>query len=292
MLKYFLGLFTALSLYSASTHIVILGDPHLPGKNPQMKEEVIEHINQWNNVDMVIAMGDLCSKTGTEEEYTYVKAYFAKLTKPLYVITGNHDFIYADKLDENEKLQHATHQIQEEKLKRFQTTFALPKLYYSVIKEPYLLLFLSTNTPSHLAELSHEEFIWFEHELQTHPKMPTIVFFHAPLENTLESYKHWVNTPDFIAQPKEKIQTLLQENPQLFLWVSGHTHTPATEPSFASTINRYEHVTNIHNSDMNKEVIWTNSLFLEENHVSIKTYDHSQQKWLDALERHIDIPKF
>lgn len=292
MIKYLLlGLLTAFYLYGG-THIVVLGDPHLPGKNLKMKETVIQQINQWENVDMVVAMGDLCSKTGTKEEYDYVKRYFSTLKKPLYAITGNHDFIYLDELDSQEKLQHAPREIQDAKLKRFQETLHLPKLYYSIVKEPYLLLFLSADNPNHLSELSEEQFQWFEHELQTHPTMPTIVFFHAPLDNTLESYKHWVNTPNFIAQPKEKIKTLLQSNPQLFIWVSGHTHTPATEPSFASAINQYGHVINIHNSDMNRKVIWTNSLFLEENHVTIKTYDHSQKEWLNALERRIDVPKF
>ena len=292
MLKQLLfGLLTALSLYGG-THIVVFGDPHLPGKHPQMKEEVLEHINEWKDVDMVVAMGDLCSKTGTVEEYTYVKTYFSKLKKPLSVITGNHDFIYMDELDSNDKLQHASKEIQEAKLKRFQTTFNLPKLYYSMVKESYLLLFLSVDDPNHLAELSKEQLAWLEQELQAHPKMPTIVFFHAPLENTLETYNRWVNTPNFVAQPKKKIHELLQANPQLFLWVSGHTHTSAKEASFASKVNQYEHVTNIHNSDMNKDIIWTNSLFLEENFVSIKTYDHSKQEWIDTLDRHIAVPKF
>jgi len=292
MLKQLLfGLLTALSLYGG-THIVVLGDPHLPGKHPQMKEEILEHINEWKDVDMVVAMGDLCSKTGTVEEYTYIKTYFAKLKKPLSVITGNHDFIYMDELDSNDKLQHASKEIQEAKLKRFQTTFNLPKLYYNMIKGPYLLLFLSADDPNHLAELSKEQLAWLEKELQSHPKMPTIVFFHAPLDNTLETYNRWVNTPNFVAQPKKKIHELLQANPQLFLWVSGHTHTSAKEASFASKVNQYEHVTNIHNSDMNKDIIWTNSLFLEENFVSIKTYDHSKQEWIDMLDRHIAVPKF
>lgn len=292
MLKQLLfGLLTALSLYGG-THIVVFGDPHLPGKHPQMKEEVLEHINEWKDIDMVVAMGDLCSKTGTVEEYTYVKTYFSKLKKSLSVITGNHDFIYMDELDSNDKLQHASKEIQEAKLKRFQTTFNLPKLYYSMVKESYLLLFLSADDPNHLAELSKEQLAWLEQELQSHPKMPTIVFFHAPLENTLETYNRWVNTPNFVAQPKKKIHELLQANPQLFLWVSGHTNTSAKEASFASKVNQYEHVTNIHNSDMNKDIIWTNSLFLEENFVSIKTYDHSKQEWIDTLDRHIAVPKF
>lgn len=290
MIKSFLGLIIALSLYGGA-HIVILGDPHIPGKHLDNKKQVLEQINQWSDVDSVVAMGDLCSQTGTQEEYEQVQAYFFKLTKPLYAITGNHDFIYADTLDANGKLQHASREIQEAKLKRFQTLFNLPKLYYSVIKEHYLLLFLSADASSHLAQLSSEQLEWFENELKTHPTMPTIVFFHAPLDQTLENYNHWANTPNFIAQPKEKLHQIIIHNPQLFLWVSGHTHTSAKEPSFASAINRYEQVTNIHNSDMNKETIWSNSLFLEENFVRIKTYDHHQNRWLNALERVIAKPK-
>jgi 3',5'-cyclic-AMP phosphodiesterase len=291
MIKSFLGLILALSLYGGA-HIVILGDPHIPGKHLDRKEQVIEQINQWSDVDSVVAMGDLCSQTGTEEEYAHVKAYFSKLHKPLYVITGNHDFIYADALDDNGKLQHAPREIQEAKLKRFQETFSLPKLYYSMIKEHYLLLFLSADNPSHLTELSSEQLVWFENELKTHPTLPTIVFFHAPLDQTLESYNHWVNTPNFIAQPQEPLRQIIRSNPQLFLWISGHTHTSAKEPSFASAINRYEQVTNIHNSDMNKETIWSNSLYLEEDFVRIKTYDHHQEIWIDALERIVTKPKF
>ncbi|WP_263833105.1 metallophosphoesterase family protein [Sulfurospirillum oryzae] len=293
MLKLFFSLVFSLCLYATPvSHIVVLGDPHLPGKNMPMKEQVIEHINQWNDVSMVVAVGDLCSRAGTQEEYAFVKAYFAKLTKPLYAITGNHDFIYTDELDGNGKFQHASKEIQDEKLKRFQAIFGLSKLYYSVEKAPYLLIFLSADDPQYLTKLSDEQFRWFEHELQTHSKTPTIVFFHAPLDHTLDNYNHWANTPNFIAQPKEKLHQLILNNPQLFLWVSGHTHTSAKEPSYASAINRVEHVTNIHNADMNKENIWTNSLFLYDNNVTIKTYDHTEKKWLNALERTIFIPKF
>ena len=290
MIKCLIGLLFAFTLYG-STHIVILGDPHIPGKHPEAKERVLEQINQWSDVDSVVAMGDLCSLTGTEEEYALVKTYFSKLQKPLYVINGNHDFIYADALDANGKFQHATREMQEAKLKRFQETFHLPKLYYSVQKESYLLIFLSADNPEHLAELSLEQLSWFEKELQTHPSMPTIVFFHAPLDHTLENYNHWANTPNFVAQPKEKLHQIILSNPQLFLWVSGHTHTSPKEPSFASPINQYEQVINIHNTDMNKETIWTNSLYLEEHCVRIKTYDHTQKIWLEPLERVIAKPK-
>ena len=33
---------------------------------------------------------------------------------------------------------------------------------------------------------------------------------------------------------------VLADNPQVFLWVSGHTHTAATNPNFAAPVNRYK----------------------------------------------------
>lgn len=274
-------------------HIVVLGDPHIPGKKMEHKEAVLQNINQWKDVDAVVAIGDLCSQTGTLEEYDMVKRYFSKLVHPLYPITGNHDFIYEDALDENGKLKHTSIQIQEQKLQRFQEIFGLSKLYYSIHKEPYLLIFLSTDSHKYLAGISDMQLKWFKEELQKYPKKPTIVFFHAPLNHTLDNYKHWVNTPSFVAQPEEKIKSILNANPQIFLWASGHTHTPASEPSFASAINLYEnHVTNIHNTDMNKETIWTNSLLLYTDKVVVKTYNHSKQLWEEALERTFIKPTF
>ena len=287
------ALHIALGATELYTHLVVLGDPHIPGKKLERKEAVLHTLNQWKDVDAVVAIGDLCSQTATSEEYAMVKEYFSKLKHPLYPIMGNHDFIYQDALDENGKLKHAPIEIQQQKRETFQKLFALPKHYYSLIKEPYLLIFLSTDTQNYLAGLSEEQLKWFTNELQTYPKKPTIVFFHAPLNNTLETYKHWVNTPSFVAQPIEKIKTILQNNPQIFLWVSGHTHTPASEPSFASAINVYEnHVTNIHNTDMNKETIWTNSLFLYTDKVVVKTYNHTTSSWETPLERSFFVPKF
>ncbi len=292
MLKLFLTLFYACSLYAAQ-HIVLLGDPHLPGKALEKKERVLETLNQWSDVEMVVALGDLCSQTGTKEEYESVKNYFSKLKHPLYPISGNHDFIYEDALDENKKLKHASLEIQMQKLETFKETLNLPSLYYSLEKEPYLLIFLSADSPKHLAQLSKEQLKWFENLLKNHPTKPTIVFFHAPLDATLDTYKHWVNTPNFVAQPVEKLKFIITQNPQLFLWVSGHTHTSPLEPSFASPINLYENrITNIHNTDMNKETIWTNSLFLHHDKVVIKTYNHTQNHWEDSLERTFFIPKF
>lgn len=272
-------------------HLVILGDPHLPGNKVEFKEQVIETINSWNDVDMVVAVGDICEDRGTKEEYAAAKEFFAKLKKPLYPIVGNHDFIYADSLDAKGKRHKAGSDTREAKLLKFRETFGLKDISYSKMAGKYFLIFLSPDFPEHLAEMSQKQVEWLRSELEKNNKRPTIVFFHAPLVGTLRNYNINANASNFIAQPSGKIHDALMSNPQVFLWVSGHTHTSPREESFASAINVYEkRITNIHNTDINRETIWTNSLFLYQDKIVIKTYNHKKRIWLPEFARTISPP--
>jgi 3',5'-cyclic-AMP phosphodiesterase len=119
-----------------------------------------------------------------------------------------------------------------------------------------------------------------------------MIFFHAPLQGTLKNHNKNANTPNFVAQPAEKLRELILQNGQIFLWVSGHTHTPATNESYASDINLYENqVMNIHNGDMNRGTIWTNSLYLYPDKVVVKTFNHKKAFWMEAFERTLIPPK-
>jgi Icc protein len=271
-------------------HLVILGDLHLPGKNMEAKEDVIRTINSWGDVDMVMAVGDICEDRGTEDEYAAVKKFFEKLNKPLFPIAGNHDYIYSSSLSPQGRRERGDEASRETKLRRFRETFGLPSIYYSKKIDGYLLVFLSPDGSNHLAEISGQQLDWLGAELNKSKDTPAIIFFHAPLIGTLRDYNSNANKPDYIAQPHEKIHEMLMQNPQVFLWVSGHTHTSPKEESFASPINVYANrVTNIHNTDMNRETIWTNSLFLYPGKIVVKTYQHKTGSWLPDLERTISL---
>jgi Icc protein len=271
-------------------HLVILGDPHLPGKNIEGKEQVIQTINSWGDADIVIPVGDICEDRGTTDEYAAAKKFFAELKKPVYAIAGNHDFIYEDLLSMRKPVR-AGRDSREAKLRTFRETFGLAQNFYSKKEGNYLLVFLSPEESTYLAEMSQKQVEWLGLKLEENKKFPTIIFFHAPLQNTLRSYNRDANTPNFIAQPSRKIHNVLASNPQVFLWVSGHTHTSPKEESFASAINVYEkRITNIHNTDMNRETIWTNSLFLYPDKIVVKTYNHKKGAWLPEFERTILPP--
>ncbi len=272
--------------------LVILGDPHLPGRLIEKKELVRETINSWEDVEMIIAVGDICSDWGSDEEYRLAKEFFSKFKKPFFPIAGNHDYIYETPAGPEGGLVVAPRQIQEAKLKKFQETFNLPGYFYGKTVGNYRLIFLSSDHVDFLSGMSDRQLAWFRSELEANRKTPTIIIFHGPLKGTLKDYRRWINTPGFIAQPYEDIHDILKQNPQVFMWVSGHTHTPPMEESFASPINVYEgQVTNIHNKDMNRGDIWTNSLYLYPDKVVVKTWDHQINEWLPNLERTIVVPK-
>jgi len=273
-------------------HLVILGDPHLPGRDLENKKHVLEKINSWDDVEMVIAVGDICEYFGTDAEYAAAKEFFSILHKPLYSIAGNHDYIYESSVEPNSKrLSMGSQATQQAKLGQFRKTFGLTHHFYSRNVGGYLLVFLSTDHLNYLSGMSEQEIAWLRSELGENLKTPTIIIFHGPLKGTLRDYKRFVNTPNYIAQPTETIHEILMNNPQVFLWVSGHTHTPPLEESYASPVNVYAgQVTNIHNKDMNSGTIWTNSLYLYPDRVVVKTFNHQEEIWLPAFDRTITLP--
>jgi predicted phosphodiesterase len=273
-------------------HLVILGDPHLPGRNLAQKEAVLETINSWPDVDMVIAVGDICADYGTNEEYAAVGAFFKKLRKPLSAVAGNHDYIYETPAAGGSGYAAGSRASQLAKLQTFRQTFGLASHYYSKRAGGYLLIFLSTDHESFATGIAEPQLDWLRAELARHAKTPTIIVFHGPLIGTQRSFKHYVNRAHAIAQPESAIHSLLIDNPQVFLWVSGHTHTPPTEESYASPLNLYAgKVTNIHNTDMKGGTLWTNSLFLYPDRVEVKTFNHQEKIWVPQWDRTIHPPR-
>ena len=283
------------------SRLVVLSDPHLPGRLIPEKNKVLDTVNGWDDVDGVALTGDITASRGTKEEYAFAKGFFARLKKPLFPITGNHDYIY-DAVPDG-KTRKGSPEARQAKLQLFQDTFGLPGLHYEKRFGRYLCLFISDDDleSGYLTQMSSGALAWLQDELRGSPDAPTIVFFHGPLQGTIQSANEISNVPSFYAQPAEQLRELLRKHSQVFMWVSGHTHIGATNARFADPkINLYDgRVHEIHNSDMDgrsylsendattttHDTIWTNSLFLYADKVVVKTYDHKQGKWLNKLTR-------
>lgn len=286
--------------------IVLLSDTHLPTKTFNVKDKdkedriiaakkkVIEDINNWQDVREIAVLGDVVGDTGTDKEYAYAKDFFSKLHKPISFIAGNHDYIYQDNPSSSGRYVKGDAKSRLLKLDKFKKTFGLSRLFYEKKVAGYLLVFLSVDSldSPYLTQMSPEELSWLKDTLKKNSTVPTIIFFHAPLEGTLSNYNKNANKPSFIAQPAAEIAKIIENNKQILLWVSGHTHTPATNPSFASNINFYKgRLLNLHNSDMERTTIWTNSLFLYPNKIVIRTFNHKTETWMKELERTIPIER-
>ena len=268
--------------------MALIGDPHLPGRDLSAKKSALRTIDGWTDIDRVIVLGDICKETGTTEEYAAAKEFFGRVHKPVRFIAGNHDYIYTDERDLTGRRIKGLPDIRRMKLKRFTETFGLPGVYGSERLGGYLMIYLSTDEleSAHLAQISDGQFAWLQKQLAENKDLPTLIFFHAPLAGTLLQFNEQANTPNFVAQPAARLHNLILENPQIFLWVSGHLHVPATSESFSAPINLYEgRVLDIHNPDLERRAIWTNVLRLYPDRVVIRTWDHARAAWLETPER-------
>jgi 3',5'-cyclic-AMP phosphodiesterase len=288
-----------------STRILLLGDPHLPyktseGRSKESEERIIKakeamraDVNSWGDVERIVAIGDLVGMRGSEAEYRYAAEFLGQFTAPLVPITGNHDYTYSDAPGPLDILVRGDAASRAQKLERFASYFKLPALQRDERVAGYELVYLCTDSKNLKEEvgLSPESLNWLEECLKRNASRPTIIFYHAPLSGTLLEFGK-AASGELVAQPAEEIEAILKRNPQVFLWVSGHTHTPPSNPSFASPRNLYDgRVTDIHCTDLDREHIYTNSLWLYPDHVLVRTYDHLEGKWLSRFDRTIAAPE-
>ena len=287
--------------------IVVLGDPHLPYK-PKLwdkkarqdrviaaKNKLLAQINAWDDVNLVVAVGDITGGFGLEKEYDFAKTYFAGMRHPYTAVTGNHDYIFADHWSPGFHWPWGGMKNRQQKLERFRALFGLDSLYQSRRAGPCLLIFLSADMTfgnRYQTQISTSQLDWFRSQLAAHPAVPTIIFNHAPLKGTLADDFKNANKNQEIVQPHEELREIIRKNPQIFLWVSGHLHVPATDVNFRSPVNLYENqVLNVHNTDLDREEQWTNSLYIYSDRIVIRTFAHHSQAWIPALDRVVPLPK-
>lgn len=284
------------------SRLVIISDFHYPCKNlvpPKerlmrmaAKERVLQEMNDWRDLDLAVFTGDMVQRNGDAAEYRLVRLVVNGLKKRKAFIAGNHELLYTGYHGElrpgscTERIIHFA---------RYTQTFG--PLYYAGEQGGYLLVFLSPDTVTGGAavELSHQQLAWLDQTLATHRQQPTIIFCHAPLEQTAVSSRPGISLPSprNSVQPAADIRTILARHHQVRLWVSGHTHTMPSDATFMDDANYYEgRVLNVYNSDWDEDTIYTNSLYLYEDHILVRTYDHSQGTWIPAFDRTVVLPEW
>jgi hypothetical protein len=287
--------------------IVVLGDPHLPYKaslhtDPAKQDKVVASkqrmqadINGWEDVDLIAVLGDMVGDTGTATEYAAVRDFFGRFNKPIAPIMGNHDYIYSENKNPQGYYLWGPPDLREQKINTFKSIFRLGSVYYTREIGGYLLIFLSPDMLKdnlYQTQISGRQLDWLAATLKKNANKPTLIFFHAPLKGTaFDTDSKDVNKPQFIAQPEKPIDELIRQHPQILAWVSGHIHLSPLKPGFHADVNMYAgRVANIHNTDIDREIIWTRSLYLYPDKVVVRTFNHKTGRWLDELERTIPVP--
>jgi 3',5'-cyclic-AMP phosphodiesterase len=206
--------------------IAILSDLHIqdPARskvayhyNAKAEKAIVDVLS--NKPDLVLVVGDI-THHGFKEEYEIAKRLFQPFRDrhiPVHVTMGNHEF-YNNKVTDSQALE------------LFMKEFELPTPYHNIVQDSVHLILLS---PEFLygrehardwARLSADQLNWFKQVLEQHPNIPTFVFLHQPLNDTVEQsqYQDWIAR----TEQTEQLLAILDQHRQVKCWFSGHTHAP------------------------------------------------------------------
>lgn len=272
--------------------IVVASDIHYPSRvegeaakvRISNKENAREDINSWKDVDLIAFTGGMVSRSGSMDELREAKNFTDGFKADKIYMAGDEEIYFKETLKEG-RPQKADPALRAAHVENYQKVFG--PLYGKKELGKYLLLYLSADDTKgkNPLQMSKEEVEWLKQTLKDNQQKPTLIFFHAPLPGTCKD-DDYGNNPRHFAQPAGAIDLILLTNPQIKLWVSGHTHTPPTDPAFASENNWYHgKVLDVYNPTWDGEQVWTNSIYLYKDKIEIKTFDHKEGKWIDSLTR-------
>lgn len=170
-------LFVFWALIAGAQKFAILSDVHVtPGNaNSEKLREAVAEINQ-SDADVVLMTGDLTNE-GSDEQLRYVKDILDGITKPLYVIPGNH---------ENNWSQSAC--------KTFNDLWGNDRFVFTLGD----LVVVGMNCGPFMkmgdGHIKQEDLIWLDETLKqmVKPGMKVLSVNHYPIQDDLDNYKDYV----------------------------------------------------------------------------------------------------
>ena len=190
-------------------------------------EEAINYFNQNEDIEFVVNLGDLIDRDF--ESYNLIKPVLQKSEKKIYHVPGNHDFSVEP------ELKHKIHeQLELEE-----------KMYYSVKKDNWMLIFLDGNDVSVFsgseaktetakkisdrlkaegkpnyhtwnAAIGDEQMEWMKSRLQDakSQNLNVALFCHYPVL-PYEAHTLW---------NQDEVVSILEQYDNVKLWMNGHNH--------------------------------------------------------------------
>lgn len=208
----FIFIFFALSCVSPKSDLcfALFTDLHIAssGANVDALEKIVEDVNHQDSVAFVIVSGDV-TEFGSDEEIRMAADLLAKITKPYYVVAGNHDAKWS-----------------ESGCNTFERIFGYEHFMFQ--KNGYLFLGCNSGPNMRMAPalVPRESVLWLRAVLeQTPDDMPIVFVNHYPLNDEMSNYA-------------EVVDLLNTKNIKLAL--AGHHHVNKTyqAPGFPGVICR------------------------------------------------------
>ena len=192
---------------------VVIGDPHIKSHNEidggnERLSQIINKVNQLD-IDFVVFLGDI-TDDGKNKTFELTKKILINMTKPYYVVAGNHDILVSPKnFAQNWPMEHTE------------------------IVKGYQLIFIgiSNETVNDKVKLS-----WLFNFSNADTNIPTIVFLHGPTIGPPSDCTN-CNWGEFFGYGMT-IKPELDKFQNLIAVFSGHVHYNSDQ-----TFNGVRHIT-------------------------------------------------
>ncbi|OGK08729.1 MAG: hypothetical protein A2W80_04140 [Candidatus Riflebacteria bacterium GWC2_50_8] len=266
--------------------VAVIADLHVQDSKQKMLQTAVKAINALPDIYAVAITGDLNKKIGSPAEYSEMIKLVSRFKVPIFAVPGNHDILYRDFFGKNNLKLRTPPAERKAKLERFRKALKLKSLRFSRKVGGHLLVFLPNDDlkGKWLVSLSTGALNFLKDTLRKNRDVPTIVFCHAPLEGSYVKERS-LGPHNSNAQPAGKIRAILKNNPQVFLWVSGHLHIGPASNEYHNQANKVGKVTVIHTPAIGTNSAWMRVLDLTPARAKVRTYNAKTGKYAKKYER-------
>ncbi len=180
-------------------------------KSPQLLDDVIFQINTSGPYDFVMFTGDLVNKPKISELEKFI-SYAQNLMYPWYAIDGNHDISIDGPLTKK-KFMEILANVNDNMNQKYAYYAFTPKKGFRVICLDSIIDYKITTN----GEISNEQFMWLQQELENHAKDIIVVCSHVPIIEPYPSSNHKLLN-------EYEVRKLLKSHKKPVIALQGHYH--------------------------------------------------------------------